>query len=1183
MATACPTCGLVDDAPGRFCRDCGTPLALSCPACGAATRPGQRFCADCGTALAATDAERSATGSGTQGVAVAERRVCSVLFCDLVGFTPLAESRDPEDVRELLSRYFATARTVIERHGGTVEKFIGDAVMAVWGTPVALEGDTERAVRAALDLVASVQALGTEIDAPTLNARGGVVTGEVAVTLGAMHEGMVAGDAVNTAARVQSVAEAGTVLVDATTRRLARAGVEFADAGVFELKGKSEPQPLWRAGRVLSNVGGAQRVDGLEAPLTGRDLELRLIKDLFHAALDRTQPRLVTVTGAAGIGKSRLGWEFEKYVDGLAAAVWWHRGRCLSYGDGVSFWALAEIVRQRLDIAEEDAVDVATAKLRAGVERYIADPAERGYIGIRLGRLLGLRFEGDAGQDLAREELFAGWRLWFERLAASQPVVLVVEDLHYADEGLLDFLDHLLDWARDAAIFVLASSRPEMRVERAGWGTGRNRTLLALDPLDPETVTRLLEALVPGIPPDAAAAITTQAQGIPLFAVETIRALIDRDVVVPRDGVYRLEGDLGTLTVPDSLHSLLAARLDALDPTAHSLVADAAVLGSSFPVEALVAVSGRDGDEVRAALTDLVRREVFEISADPLSPQRGNYRFSHDMLRQVAYDTLSRHDRKARHLAVAEHLRTTFAADGDEVVDVIARHYLDALAAVPDAPDVATVRAQAVAALIRTGERAARTGALTSGGASFAQAAELTEAADAPDAPAAAAALWERAALTALDSARWEVVVGYAERAEYLYTAIGERRSAARVQATAGRVLKIWGRHADARDRLIAALDVLTDKPDADTVSALTSLAAVETFSGTAADADRLTTEALVLAQTLDVRGSVLAAALGSRGIYLTFAGRLTESGAFHRESARVAEQVGDVREQARALINLADTVGRTDAYASRDASLAAVELLRRTGDRGKLAVAVTNTVLAMFEVGQWDEAERINASAHEQDGLDDDATMSVAAWIAALRGHAERAAELVDGLADLSVSDDTQDLSALAMIRAFVAAAQHRPAEVLSYARQAVAHIETLSPSTDTIRWVWGLGARAAHELHDEAAERQLLALLDPYRSAQLGSIMHAERELCIARLAGGSDADADALFARAVAALRETRSPFHLAQGLLDHAEYVRDRPAEAAPLIEEASRIGEQLGAAWVLDRVASLTLPEARVAT
>ena len=330
---------------------------------------------------------------------VAERRVCSVLFCDVVGFTPLSEARDPEAVRELLSRYFAVARTVIGRYGGVVEKFIGDAVMAVWGTPVATEGDAERAVRAALDLVAAVAELGAEAGVPGLAARAGVVTGEVAVTLGAVGEGMVAGDAVNTAARVQAAAEPGQVLVDGATQRLAGGAVGFADAGEHALKGKAEPERLWRATRVLAAVGGTQRVDGLEAPLTGRDAELRTVRELFHAAADRRVPRLVLVSGPAGVGKSRLGWEFEKYIDGLAAEVWWHRGRCLSYGEGVAFWALAEIVRQRLGIAEEDPAEVAGGQAgrragpvrprsgRAGVCGGAAGPAaRRGVRGGRRGR-----------------------------------------------------------------------------------------------------------------------------------------------------------------------------------------------------------------------------------------------------------------------------------------------------------------------------------------------------------------------------------------------------------------------------------------------------------------------------------------------------------------------------------------------------------------------------------------------------------------------------------------------------------------------------------------------------------------------------------------------------------------------------------------------------------------------------
>jgi len=542
--------------------------------------------------------------------------------------------------------------------------------------------------------VAAVAEVGAAADAPGLAARAGVVTGEVAVTLGAVGEGMVAGDAVNTAARVQSAAEPGQVLVDGATYRLAGSAVGFADTGEHRLKGKADPVLLWRATRVLAGVGGSQRVDGLEAPLTGRDAELRTIKELFHAAAERRVPRMVLVSGPAGTGKSRLGWEFRKYIDGLAADVWWHRGRCLSYGEGVAFWALAEMVRQRLGIAEEDSADVAAGKLAAGLDRFVPDPGERAYVGVRLGRLLGVGSAEDAAA-LSREELFAGWRLFFERLAAESPVVLLVEDAQYADGGLLDFLDHLVDWARNLPIYVLVFARPELGQTRPRFGAGRNRVTLTLDPLDDASMDKLVDALVPGMAEASRSKVTRQAQGVPLFAVETVRSLVDRDIVQPVEGVYRLVGDIGELAVPHSLHALLAARLDALDPGVRRLVADAAVLGTTFPAEALIAISGRDEPSVRAALADLVRREVLSVSADPLSPERGSYQFAQDMLRQVAYDTLSRRDRKTRHLAVAAHLRQAFPGEGEEVTDVIARHYLDALHAIADDQDTADIRGQA--------------------------------------------------------------------------------------------------------------------------------------------------------------------------------------------------------------------------------------------------------------------------------------------------------------------------------------------------------------------------------------------------------------------------------------------------------------------------------------------------------
>jgi class 3 adenylate cyclase len=1106
---------------------------------------------------------------------VAERRVCSVLFCDVVGFTPLSESRDPEVVRELLSQYFAVARTVIGRYGGVVEKFIGDAVMAVWGTPVAAEGDAERAVRAGLDLVAAVADLGAEAGTPDLAARAGVVTGEVAVTLGAAGEGMVAGDAVNTASRVQAAAGPGSVLVDAATHRLAGSAIGFADAGEHVLKGKADPAQLWQATRVLSAVGGSQRVDGLEAPLTGRDAELRTIRDLFHAAADRRVPRLVLVSGPAGVGKSRLGWEFEKYADGLAAELWWHRGRCLSYGEGVAFWALAEIVRQRLSIAEEDPATVAAAKLEEGLDRFVPDPAERAYVGVRLARLLGVPFAGDGGGALSREELFAGWRLFFERLAAENPVVLLVEDAQYADAGLLDFLDHLIDWARDLPVYVLVFARPELGQARPGFGAGRNRSTLTLDPLDAASMDALVDALVPGMPAAARAKITGQAQGIPLFAVETIRSLIDRDIVQPIEGAYRLTGDVGELAVPDSLHALLAARLDALDPRVRRLVADAAVLGTTFPAEALIALCGQDEATVRAALAELVRREVFSVSADPLSPERGSYRFAQEMLRQVAYETLSRRDRKTRHLAVAAHLRAVFAGDGEEVSDVIARHYLDALNAIPDAPDAGEIRGQAVTALTRSGERAERTGAPARAAASYAAAAELMPTGTADG---TAAALWERAAQATLADASYSAAVEYAGQARGQYRQHGQDRAAARAQALAGRALDLWGRQADARQELTAAVEVLRANPDTDTVDALRYLAVLEVSAGSP-DADPLTAEALTLGQALDLGSGQLAELLLARALYHSTAGRRTQAISYLREGARLADQAGHNHAAGRALGNLSDALAPSDPAAAAEAARTAAGHLRRTGARRALASAVINLAEALLQLGDWDTAAAELARAADAGALADiDELSCERAWLAALRGDDVTAGTMLTALQDLRITEDPQMQAIVGIAEAFTALARHQPEDALRHARAILAHAGTMAISSVYLRWAWPLAARCAHELADTAAVRDLLALLGSYQPGYLAPMLRAERDLARARLAAGDcDESAAASFAAAITGLREQSTPYHLAHGLLDHAQYlVTTGDAEtAAAAVEEARGIAGRLRCQPLLDRAAHIT--------
>ncbi|MGH3470969.1 MAG: ATP-binding protein, partial [Nocardioidaceae bacterium] len=856
--------------------------------------------------------------------------------------------------------------------------------------------------------------------------------------------------------------------------------------------------------------------------------------------------------------------------------IYWHRGRCLSYGEGVVFWALAEIVRQRLGIAEEDPLTLASSKLANSLEQFLPVVSERAYVGVRLGRLLGVPVADDNGATLPREELFAGWRLFFERLAEVQPVALLIEDAHYADSELLAFLSHLVDWARESPIYVLAFARPELEEIHPGVGVGRNRSTLTLDPLDTPSMETLVDALVPSMPPAARAAITAQAQGIPLFAVETVRSLVDRDIVVPQDGVYRLVGNVGELTVPDSLHSLLAARLDGLDPDLRELVSDAAVLGTSFPASALVAISSQTAQQVQVGLTELLRREVLSVSADKLSPQQGDYRFSQELLRQVAYETLSRRDRKARHLAVARHLLSAFPGDGDEMSDVIARHYVDALAAVPDANDAPELRQQAIAALIRAAERSTRSGAPAGAAASYAAAAEHAALAQAVDAgETRAPRLWESAARAALTAGEFAGSVAAADQAATLHTAAGDPRGAARAHTQAGRALRLEGRFTEARERLTAGLEGLQTEPDADTVQAMAEMATLELFQG-GPDADRLTSEALNLGQDLDVDESTLTGLFVIRGIAMAFMDHPIQAGGYFEVAVRLAESAGDSGQRSRALLNLADVLTMTDATAGAEAARAAVDHARRVGDHAMLPTAISNLSAALIFMGEWDEAERVLRESQARDHFPVDTlrygvTGLYAAVLPALRGDLETAERLAQ-LPQLRASEDPQDQNAVTMFKVMLSVARNDPRETLRLA-SLVDHA-SMGISHETVRWTWPIAARAAHDLGDTEAVLRLLGLLEAKPVGKLPPLLRAEQDLARARLAARSDdPGAEEAFNRAITGLRKLGSPYHLAHGLLDQADFLimsGEPGAIVAQLVDEARAIATRLRAVPVLDR-------------
>ncbi len=795
----CGNCGTEHDVGRRFCDQCGAPFVAACPACGAVNRPGARFCSDCGAALeddgAIVAARPSATGPTSPAAGVrappAERRLVSVLFADLVGFTPFAEERDPEDVRETLSRYFERAAEVIGRYGGSVEKFIGDAVMAVWGAPTAHEDDAERAVRAALELIDAVHGLGGGIE-----GRVGVLTGEAAVTPGAVNQGLVAGDLVNTASRLQSVAPPGSVLVGETTYRAAASAIAFEAVGPQPLKGKASPVAAYRAIRVVAGVGGRNRSETLEAPFVGRDDELRLLKDLFHATNRDRRPRLISIMGPAGIGKSRLAWEFSKYLDGLTDQIRWHAGRSPAYGDGITFWALGEMVRARCGLLETDAEATTRAHVAETLATHISDEGDRRWIEPALLELLGV---GGGGQ--ASEQLFGAWRAFFERLAASTPVVLAFEDFHHADPGLIDFVEQLLEWSRNLPITVLTLARPALLDRRPGWGAGtRNFISLHLEPLSEAAMRELLAGLVPGLPESAVEAIVARAEGIPLYAVETVRTLVAEGRLQALDGgTYAPVGDLTSLSVPGTLTALITSRLDALEPEQRALVSDAAVLGQSFSLAGLAAVSGVPEPDLERRLRGLVRRELLSLETDPRSPERGQYAFVQALIREVAYNTLAKTERKARHLAAARFFETL---DSGELAGALAGQYLAAYRYAAAGPEAEALATQARIALGAAAERAVSLG-------SHDQAVRfLEQALTVADEPADAAAIFERAGESAAAAGHYEIAERYFRRAIEAYRGSGDVARAARAAAALGGSLVMAFRVPDARSVLEqAAID----------------------------------------------------------------------------------------------------------------------------------------------------------------------------------------------------------------------------------------------------------------------------------------------------------------------------------------------------------------------------------------
>ena len=1144
----CASCAVESSPAARFCGSCGTPLAPTCTACGATLEPDVRFCTSCGTPApdhGAVDAVADA--------APPERRRVSVLFVDLEGFTALAERLDPEEVRAVQARYFELARAVIAAHGGTVEKFIGDAVMAVWGAPAAHEDDPDRAVRAALAIVDGVGRLGLAPSRRALSARAAVTTGEAAVTVGAVGQGMVAGDLVNGAARLQAEAPAGGVLVDEATRRLAGEAAEFEPVGALSLKGRQEPMVAHRAASLTRSWPG--RRQGLHAgAFVGRDRELRELVSLFDAVVDERRSRLVTITGIAGIGKSRLAWELGERLEARPDLIAWHAGRAPAYGDEITFAAVAEMVRARLHLPDGADRELTLRQLHAGLAEFVTDESELRWMEPRLAVLL----TDDDATTHDRDELFAAWRRFFERVSEAAPSVLVFEDLQWAEAGLLDFIEHLASWSRQHPILVVALARPDLLERHPAWGRDlASYTRLHLERLGDEPMRMLLAAREPALPDEVVGRILEHAGGVPLYAVEVVRILAEggaRDDGRERRTLARPRSleDRPSIDVPDSLHGLLSARIDALPAGERRLLQAAAVLGRRFEVPALSTVTGSPARAVRERLDDLVRRELLAIDDDVRTPGVGQVSFVQDLVREVAYQRLSREERRMLHLAAARFLEER--PDDDEV-EALASHLATARSLAPDHPDARRLARRAVAALRRSAQKAMRLHLADRALGHLEQALRLVEA-------AGRAPVLDEAAAAARAADRLELAEEHLRELAHLHREAGNRADLAAVRARLASVLLMAQRNEPAIAELELALKahrrVLSDPGAAELAAELArARVIVGDDAGSLAWAER----------ALDASGRLGLTTLGTdvlvtRGTARWGLGDEAGGRADLQRAIDEAHAAGHLAVELRARNNLAWLVVADDPRLSSRTAREAVELATTMGV-GDMAVQLGTVACAVaIETGEWDWSlatahdlqQRPIAEAHRID------LAVTSAIIHALRGEPEPTATL-DRLVAEAGHLDPQLAAAAEHARAWAAlvAGDARLAHDLSASAAEVA------VAADRVHYLTLAGRAALWMGEADALEAVLSSLAGPEARGR------AAQAAILTLRAGGATlragADAAALRDEAAAAWRELDLPLALGLCRLDAHRLAGDELAG-----EEARIILAGLGARALLSDAA-----------
>jgi class 3 adenylate cyclase/tetratricopeptide (TPR) repeat protein len=985
----CSVCNSENPARNRFCGNCGNPFAIVCASCGASNEPGTHFCGQCGTSLSSAQAPTAPT-------VTAERRLVTVLFADLTGFTEFSEGRDAEDVRDFQTSYFDQSRRVIQLFGGIIEKFIGDAVMAVWGAETATEDDAERAIRAGLELIDIVAKLSAEVGAPDLGLRVGIHTGEAAVGLNDDRMGFVTGDLVNTASRLQSIADPGTVLVGDNTQKAAHRSIAFEAVGPQSLKGKTLPVAAWQATRVLSERAGRGRAESLEPPFIGRANELRLLKDLLDSVGIQSTARLVSLVGEAGIGKSRLVWEFEKYIDGLVGDIYWHEGRSPAYGEGVTFWAISEMIKGRAGIAEGDDDETVARRLDETLETYVSDPSDRAWMRPRLAAVLG---EGEAPGD--RSELDAAVRAFFEGVTDQGTTVLIFEDLHWADSALIDFVEDLTDWWRDRPILIVTMARPDLLDRKPSWGAGKPGVIsITLGPMSTEEMFTLVHGAIPGLPESSAEAIVERAAGIPLYAVELLRGLLAQGQLAGEAGDYRVVGDLTQMVIPESLQAVIGARLDRLGADERALIQDAAVLGQTFSVAGLSALTGHDIGDLESHLQSLSRRELIEPVRDSRAVERGQYRFLQGLIRDVALARLSRETRRSRHLAVAEHLESQ---EDPELAGIVAGHYVQALEASPVGESRDAIRDRAILSMAQAASRAADL-------KSHQQVISISESAlEIADSDETRALFWEMVTNASGRLADTERAERNANPAMNYYRSTGDLGALTRVT----RLLALALAENNQPDRAVELLRPLVDGDlggDPELARAAVVYARslmLNQMPGVIETSDR----ALSASEELGLAPEIIDAMI-TKGTALGAMGRLTEARVILEGAIDLAERNNLGLSIARGQNNLAYILVGVDDGASLAIAEDAFRTSQRLGDRSLMLFHAGQMAYSFVAIGEFERAEEVlaNPLIQEQPPAVRVQTSTAELIIAAWRGDLDTVDRLNAQVNDLMVDvDDPQ------------------------------------------------------------------------------------------------------------------------------------------------------------------------------